>query len=148
MTIEIKNIDTFSLLKGIMTTIKENVSAEAYDEIEMILKNQMKEIPPCDAAGNILDDPVEEIPSDPVEQFKKRFNETCPYVLTEVHNPKFIGLINNFRNQIGEAMGPMTYAAYQLQEFLRNCPDNTPERAYPWSWIWHFVKYYEDNWRF
>ncbi len=140
MNLEIKNIDTFCLLKGIMTAIKENVSADAYDEIVALIKNQLKEVPPCDAAGNIIDDPV--------EQFKKKFDEMCPYNFAKVYHPKFTELIDNLRNQIGEAMGPMSYAAYQLQEWLRDCPESSPEREYPWSWIWEFVTYYEDNWRF
>jgi len=44
MKLEIKNIDTFRLIKGILTAIKENVSANSYDEIEMILKNQLKAV--------------------------------------------------------------------------------------------------------
>lgn len=141
MNLEIKNIDTFYILKGIMTAIRENFSAEAYDEIGVILDKQMMDTPECDATGNII--------GDPVEQFKIKFNEMCPYDLSMcVYHPRFIELIQNFRNQIGEAMGPVSYAAYQLQEWLRDCPANCKEREHSWKWIWDWVKYYENNWRF
>ena len=140
MNLEIKNIDTFCLIKGILTAIKENVAADSYDEIDALLKNQLKDVPSCDATGNIIDDPV--------EQFRQKFYEMCPYDLTKLYDARFIELVQNLVNQIGEGMGPVSYAAYQLQEWLRNWPADAIERVHSWKWIWDWVKYYEDNWRF
>ena len=47
--------------------------------------------------------------------------------------------VDNFFNQIGEAMGPVCYAGYQLMQRLKKYNLST-------EWVENCITYYQDNW--
>lgn len=55
--------------------------------------------------------------------------------------PGFFDAWDNFFAQIGEAMGPMCYAAWRLSAVFQQAGLNT-------DWINTCVSYYESNWKF
>ena len=48
-------------------------------------------------------------------------------------------LVDNFYAQIGEAMGPVSYAGFQLVQALKNSNLST-------EWVSNCIQYYQDNW--
>lgn len=50
-------------------------------------------------------------------------------------------LVDNFYAQIGEAMGPVSYAGFQLTQVLKNKGLST-------DWVSNCIQYYQDNWDF
>lgn len=48
-------------------------------------------------------------------------------------------LVDNFYAQIGEAMGPVSYAGFQLTQALKNSNLST-------DWVSNCIQYYQDNW--
>lgn len=48
-------------------------------------------------------------------------------------------LVDNFYAQIGEAMGPVCYAGFQLTQALKNKNLST-------DWVSNCIQYYQDNW--
>lgn len=96
-------------------------------------------------------DSVEEI--DPVEQMKEKFYDIFDeadfsftvWDMNEHHGdepvPGFFDAWDNFFAQIGEAMGPMCYAAWRLSAVFHRAGFNT-------DWINTCVSYYESNWKF
>ena len=48
-------------------------------------------------------------------------------------------LVDNFYAQIGEAMGPVSYAGFQLAQALKNKNLST-------EWVGECIQYYQDNW--
>ncbi|MBR6135007.1 MAG: hypothetical protein IKQ22_00775 [Clostridia bacterium] len=49
--------------------------------------------------------------------------------------------VDNFYAQIGEAMGPVSYAGFQLTQALKNSGLST-------DWVTNCIQYYQDNWDF
>jgi hypothetical protein len=49
-------------------------------------------------------------------------------------------LVDQFFNQIGEAMGPVSYAGFQLTQALKNKGLST-------DWVSNCIQYYQDNWK-
>lgn len=47
--------------------------------------------------------------------------------------------VDNFYAQIGEAMGPVSYAGFQLTQALKNLNLST-------DWVSNCIQYYQDNW--
>lgn len=56
-----------------------------------------------------------------------------------IHNVR--DLVDNFFDQIGEAMGPVCYAGYQLMQELKKLGIST-------EWVENCIAYYQDNWDF
>ena len=48
-------------------------------------------------------------------------------------------LVDQFFDQIGEAMGPVSYAGFQLTQALKNHNLST-------DWVSNCIQYYQDNW--
>lgn len=95
-------------------------------------------------AGNILqrqlDEQVQayEKEVDPREKFREKLDEMCPYKLEAT---SLAHLYAELKSEIGEAMGPVSYAAYRLATKLE-------EANLSCVWVWDFVKYYEEHWKF
>ena len=83
----------------------------------------------------------EETPVDPCEKFRDKLDKLCPYMMAAMQDEELKNLYAELRNQIGEAMGPVAYAAYTLVSRLK-------ETGLACEWVWDFVKYYEENWEF
>lgn len=56
-----------------------------------------------------------------------------------LHNDDIPELVDNFYAQIGEAMGPVCYAGFQLTQALKNSGLST-------DWVSNCIQYYQDNW--
>ena len=99
-------------------------------------------------AGDVLQKQLDEqvkqhkeTPVDPREEFCNKLDKLCPYIMSAMQDEELKNLYSELRNQIGEAMGPVSYAAYKLVQGLS-------KYDYSVSWVWDFVKYYEENWKF
>lgn len=57
------------------------------------------------------------------------------------HDNDIPALVDNFYAQIGEAMGPVCYAGYQLMQELK-------KRNFSTEWVENCIQYYQDNWKF
>lgn len=95
-------------------------------------------------AGNILQRQLDEqmkkldTSTDPREKFCKKLDEMCPYKLEATD---LAHLYAELKSEIGEAMGPVSYAAYRLATELDKANLSC-------AWVWDFVKYYEEHWEF
>lgn len=76
--------------------------------------------------------------TDPCEKFREKLDEMCPYKLEATD---LAHLYADLKSEIGEAMGPVSYAAYALATKL-------DEANLSCKWVWDFVKYYEEHWEF
>jgi hypothetical protein len=99
-------------------------------------------------AGNILQQQLDEQikqhkeeATDPVESMRKRLDEMCPYAMEAMQDADIKNLYAGLKSEIGEAMGPVSYAAYKLAQGLRT-------RDLSVDWVFKFVDYYEKNWKF
>ncbi len=96
-------------------------------------------------AGNILQAQLDEqmkklsTPTDPHEKFCEKLDEICPYKIELMLDADIKYLYAKLKSEIGEAMGPVSYAAYKLAQALRG-------HELSFEWVGDFVKYYEDNW--
>ena len=98
-------------------------------------------------AGNILQTQLDEQvkkykeETDPRERFRKKLDEMCPFIMDAMQDKDLKNLYAGLKSEIGEAMGPISYAAYKLVQELckHDCAIN---------WVWDFVKYYEEHWQF
>lgn len=81
--------------------------------------------------------------ADPREKFREKLDEMCPYRMEAILDTDLKDLYAELKSEIGEAMGPVSYAAFKLaQEFKkRNCSAGC-------NWIWDFIEYYEEHWEF
>lgn len=79
--------------------------------------------------------------TDPRKEFRKKLDEMCPYFMEALQDTDLKNLYAELKSQIGEAMGPVCYAAHHLAHALRkrDCSDD---------WVFKFVDYYEENWKF
>lgn len=97
-------------------------------------------------AGNILQRQLEDQMKvlrdkpDPKEEMQKYLGNIAPDII-DGRVADLNALYCNLRNTIGEAMGPVSYAAYSLATKLKDL-------GQPSEWVWDFVKYYEENWEF
>lgn len=88
---------------------------------------------------------------DPKEQMQKYLDTVCPVSTdSEVASTGFWQCYSGLRNNIGEAMGPVSYAAFRLAKYIeeQDLPAYKKEHDAGTKWVWDFVKYYEDNWKF
>lgn len=98
-------------------------------------------------AGNLLqrqlEDQMEKLrdkSNDPKEKMQKYLDNIAPDII-DGRVADLNALYFDLRNSIGEAMGPVSYAAYTLATKLKDL-------GQPSEWVWDFVKYYEDHWEF
>ncbi len=107
-------------------------------------------------AGDILQRQLDEQmkknrPADPKEEMQKYLDSVCPF------NPEqdrasagFWKYYDDLRKSIGEAMGPVSYAAFKLANYIeeQTHPAFKKEHDAGTKWVWDFVKYYEEHWEF
>ena len=123
---------------------------QVVDDLKLLFRFLMNANPNYYLVGNMLNEQLdkqveqhkeEEETLTPIGKMYKKLDELCPYVMSAMQDEELKNLYAELRNQIGDAMGPVSYAAYKLAQKLskQNCSVN---------WVWDFVKYYEDNWEF
>lgn len=78
--------------------------------------------------------------ADPKEQMQKYLDSIAPDII-DGRVADLNALYCDLRSSIGEAMGPVSYAAYTLATKLKDLGQQS-------EWVWDFVKYYEENWEF
>lgn len=89
--------------------------------------------------------------ADPKEQMQKYLDSVCPLdVNGDIASAGFWKYYDELRHNIGEAMGPVSYAAFKLARYIeeQNLPAYKKEHDAGTKWVWDFVKYYEENWEF
>jgi len=109
-------------------------------------------------AGNLLQRQLDEQmqkfkdnKSDPKEEMQKYLDSVCPIKVDgEVASAGFWKYYNELRKSIGEATGPVSYAAFKLARYIeeQDIPAYTKEHDAGTKWVWDFVKYYEEHWEF
>ena len=98
-------------------------------------------------AGNLLQRQLDEQmqkfrdnKSDPKEQMQQYLDNIAPDII-DGRVADLNALYCDLRNTVGEAMGPVSYAAYNLASKLKELGQKS-------DWVWDFVKYYEEHWEF
>ena len=90
-------------------------------------------------------------PRTPKEKMQTYLDSVCPISLDdEIASAGFWQRYNDLRNCIGDAMGPVSYAAFDLARYIeeQDLPAYKKEHDAGTKWVWDFVKYYEKNWEF
>lgn len=93
---------------------------------------------------------IEEV-IDPKERMQKYLDSVCPISTDgEIASAGFWKYYDGLRKSIGEAMGPVSYAAFTLAKYIeeQNLPAYKKEHDAGTKWVWDFVKYYEEHWEF
>lgn len=88
---------------------------------------------------------------DPKVAMQKYLDSVCPIsTVDEIASAGFWQRYNDLRNCIGDAMGPVSYAAFDLARYIeeQDLPAYKKEHDAGTKWVWDFVKYYEDHWEF
>ena len=82
---------------------------------------------------------------DMITQWDMILERDCMYSRDEYlglhHDNGIPERVDNFYAQIGEAMGPVCYAGYQLMQELKKFSLST-------EWVENCIAYYRDNWDF
>ncbi len=123
--------------------ILHNASPD-YVEAGDILQKQLDE-----QIRALVIEPVPEL--DPKEKMQKYLDAVCPVSTEqEIVSSGFWQCYDNLRKQIGEAMGPVTYAAYRLARYIESQDHSAYKKEHDagTKWVWDFVKYYEEHWEF
>ena len=118
------------------------------DDIQAFINILHHASPDYVEAGNILQKQLDEQvkkhkeETDPREKFLKKLDDYRPIVI-DGSDPNLSTLYRELCNSIGEAMGPVCYAAFELVKYLeeQNFASGT-------RWVWDFVNYYKENWKF
>lgn len=87
---------------------------------------------------------------DPKEQMQKYLDSVCPLdVNGDIASAGFWKCYDELRKSIGEAMA-VSYAAFTLAKYIeeQNLPAYKKEHDAGTKWVWDFVKYYEEHWKF
>ena len=90
-------------------------------------------------------------PRSPKEKMQEYLDSVCPIgIPDEIASAGFWQCYGDLRKSIGEAMGPVSYAAFKLAKYIeeQTHPAYKEEHDAGTKWIWDFVKYYEENWEF
>lgn len=114
---------------------------QVVDDLKLLFRFLMNANPNYYLVGNMLNEQLDkqlEKETDPCEKFREKLDEMCPYKLEATD---LAHLYAELKSEIGEAMGPVSYAAYKLATKLE-------EANLSCAWVWDFVKYYEENWEF
>lgn len=88
---------------------------------------------------------------DPKVAMQKYLDSVCPInTVDEIASAGFWQRYNDLRNCIGDAMGPVSYAAFDLARYIeeQDLPAYKKEHDAGTKWVWDFVKYYEEHWEF
>ena len=89
--------------------------------------------------------------ADPKEQMQKYLDSVCPLSTEQdIASSGFWQCYDDLRKSIGEAMGPVSYAAFKLARYIeeQKYPAFAKEHDTGTKWVWDFVKYYEEHWGF
>lgn len=130
---------------------------EVVNDIQAFINILHRASPDYYLAGDILQKQLDEQvkkhkeETDPREQMQKYLDTVCPVKVNgEVASTGFWERYNTLRSCIGEAMGPVSYAAFILARYIegQNLPAYKKEHDAGTKWVWDFVKYYEDHWEF
>lgn len=129
---------------------------QVVDDLKLLFRFLMNANPNYYLVGNMLYEQLDEQmrkdkPADPKEEMQKYLDTVCPVSVDgEIASTGFWEHYNDLRKCIGEAMGPVSYAAFILARYVegQNLPAYKKEHDAGTKWIWDFVKYYEDNWKF
>ena len=84
-------------------------------------------------------DPKEQIAAHWSEMLTK-FTGTSIDQMVIIYNSELTELISNFYKQIGEAMGPVSYAGYELRRYFK---ENEPDNVSYQDWVDDCIYYYE-----
>lgn len=128
------------------------------DDIQAFINILKHASPDYVEAGTLLQRQLDEqmghlikpVPS-PKEQMQKYLDSVCPInVDNEIASTGFWECYDELRHNIGEAMGPVSYAAFKLARYIeeQNLPAYKKEHDAGTKWVWDFVDYYEKNWEF
>lgn len=118
------------------------------DDIQAFINILHHASPDYVEAGNILQTQLDEQvkkhkeETDPRKEFLQKLDDYRPIVI-DGSDPNLSALYRELCNNIGEAMGPISYAAYKLVKYLEEQHFDSGTR-----WVWDFVDYYEENWKF
>lgn len=130
---------------------------ESLNDIKLIIKLLQNTNPNYYLIGNMLNEQLNEQikqlekKEDPKEQMKKKLDELCPLnVNSEIASAGFWQYYARLRKSIGEAMGPVCYAAFILARYIeeQNLPVYSKEHNAGTKWVWDFIDYYEEHWQF
>lgn len=58
------------------------------------------------------------------------------------NNPDLAGLVNNFYNQIGEALGPISYTGFELRRWFK---ENYPDDIRYQDWVDECISIYSES---
>lgn len=128
------------------------------DDIQAFINILHHASPDYVEAGSILQKQLDEQvkkhkeeKTDPRTTMQGYLDTVCPVSTDgEIASTGFWERYNDLRKTIGEAMGPMSYAAFVLASYIegQNLPAYKKEHDAGTKWVWDFVKYYEKNWQF
>lgn len=139
---------TFTInLKDLNNPDNEDELKSIVGDMQLLIKFLMNANPNYYLIGNMLNDQLDEQMKqvkkevvDPKIQMQEYLDSIEPDIIDGCI-PDLNALYCNLRKNIGEAMGPVSYAAYSLVSKLEELGQSS-------KWVWDFVKYYEKNWKF
>ena len=144
MTIEIKHMDTFRLIKGLLNEVNNALTAERLHELGKVL-DQMEKVPETDDLGYFTEG------SDPRQKMLKKWNKCYNwYTHTDFKqlSEPVQSAIKSFEAQIGEAMGPVCYAGWKVIDTAKAKQEPDEVITDLEQYVDACIKIYEDNWRF
>lgn len=88
--------------------------------------------------------------ADPKEIMAERWDDlfieiTHACMNTLIQDGVFAGLISNFYNQIGEALGPVSYAGYELRQYFKNNKDSFESYVSYQNWVDECIRVYSES---
>ena len=152
MNIKISHVDTFNLIKGILSVVKDTNSAESFKELDNVLE-QMNAVPTTNDCGYFVDeDTLKPDPRTPEEKMQEKFCDifdeaklgVTAFDMNERHGdepvPGFFGAWDEFLSSIGGAPMVVAYAGVKLRRKFEAAGKLT------W-WIDICVDYYDAHWK-
>ena len=150
---------TFTInLKDLNDPDNEDELKYIIGNMRLLIKFLMNANPNYYLIGNMLNDQLdkqveqyEKEVADPKEQMQKYLDSVCPLnTEQDIASSGFWQCYDDLRKNIGEAMGPVSYAAFKLARYIeeQKHPAFAKEHDAGTKWVWDFVKYYEENWEF
>lgn len=121
---------------------------QVVDDLKLLFRFLMNANPNYYLIGNMLynqlneqEELLKEETKDPRDEFRKKLDEMCPFIMEAMNDTDLKNLYAELKSEIGEAMGPVCYAAHKLARELmkHDCAID---------WVFKFVDYYEENWKF
>ncbi|MBR6135548.1 MAG: hypothetical protein IKQ22_03590 [Clostridia bacterium] len=153
-----KFVDLFSDIgayvhEGVMITVQFNGGADDHEAARNLGKflDECYWPPYLDMLQSIMDQidgQIKQLTLDPkrdmITQWDMILERDCMCNSREDYVSLHDGIrdhVDNFYAQIGEAMGPVSYAGFQLTQALKNKNLST-------DWVSNCIQYYQDNWDF